>query len=245
MIRLVVVAAVAAGFAGAAPAKEPPRAIRLCGVDGCRTVADPSRVRVLLAAAASDVRVRPARPAAYYTIRYVWHDGSLDVSRAYFVPAAGVLRTDAPAAWVPLGHAAGIFLWTARGLRAFPAPRVTAAEVDGRPVHDPASYLRLYRLVGQPTADPAGIQPSTYAWDYEQWSRYYERVRRHWLPVNVWTARASPWGDGDNYLWVGRRLPRLKRDGEVISIPPRLAACIRRAASVRRCEAFRTTRPPP
>jgi hypothetical protein len=200
------------------------------------SVALPSQIHLSSAPAAPVVHARPARPAPYYTLRYVRADGSVDHgTRLYFVPTAGILRTSGIAAWLPLGEAEGVFRRAVHGLRPFPRPRVIVAEVDGRTVSDPASYLRLYMIEGKRAADPASAQPLESAGGFVEWSRYYERVRKHWLPVSLWTARRSPWGDGDNFLWVGRRLPLLKRDGDVIAMSESLAACIRRAVSLRGC----------
>ena len=60
--------------------------------------------------------------------------------------------------------------------------------------------------------------------------RYWERVRRHWLPVAVRSQRPSPWGDEDASLWIGRRLSLVRRGEEVVRVSPQLAARVRGAA---------------
>jgi len=62
---------------------------------------------------------------------------------------------------------------------------------------------------------------------------YFARIRQAWIPVNLWSRVPSPWGDGDSYVWVGRRQDLLKRDGEILRIRHDLAERIRRGLSLR------------
>jgi hypothetical protein len=100
-------------------------------------------------------------------------------------------------------------------------------EVDGLRARDPQSYLALYRLPSPrtPIADPVHAVLTD--------KDYVREVRRYWIPVNLWSRRPSPWGDGGNYVWVGRHADVLKRDDEILRIPYALAKRIRSAASLR------------
>jgi len=42
----------------------------------------------------------------------------------------------------------------------------------------------------------------------------------------------SPWANLESFVWVGRRVDLLKRDGQVIQIPAFVAQLIRRAGTL-------------
>lgn len=215
------------GLSSGASAKEDLWGVRVCGASGCRDV-------MRLLSWADGATTRPAPPSAYFAITYLDRQGraASDQPLLYYVPAADVLR-----------RGSGIATWIApsgtdlreavRGQRPFPRPRLARVTVGGNRAHDPDSYLRLYELPSsrRPPVDPAGSKPVWY--DSTALARYYERVRRHWIPVNLWSARPTPWGDGSNFLWISRRGALLKRDGEVLRIPRPLAERVRRGASLR------------
>jgi hypothetical protein len=121
----------------------------------------------------------------------------------------------------------------ARVLRPFPAPRLTRVVVGNRVAKNPHSYLRLFRLRAPRgrVRDPAGPRPG-----YEPTTReivsYWERVGRVFIPIYVTSRRESPWSDFNTSLWIGRRHNLLLRDGELVRLPPSLAAQIRRADSL-------------
>jgi hypothetical protein len=201
--------------------------LRVCGASGCREV-------LLLANWAGGTQARPAPPSAYFTITYLDRRGrpAADEPSLYYVPGADVLRRRGGiAAW--MSPSSSELRGVARGLRPFPRPRLTRVTVGGRPASDPGSYLRLYELPSsqRPPADPAGRKPHGYDQD-ELW-RYYARVRRHWIPVNLWSASPTPWGDGENFVWISRRGALLKRDDELLQVPPALAERVRRGLSLR------------
>jgi hypothetical protein len=124
----------------------------------------------------------------------------------------------------------------ARRLRPFLAPILVRVEVDGRVANDPQSYLRLFRIPEskRAIADPAGPYPDDRETaDTAEVVRSWQRIERHWLPVNLWSRRPSPWGDDWTSVWVARRLPLVKRDWQIVRVPPALAARIRRGRSLR------------
>jgi hypothetical protein len=213
------------GLSAAASAKEELFGLRICGASECRDVGP-------WAGSLYGATTGPARPAPYYAITYLDRDGrpvSLGWPALYYVPSAGVVRRDSGlATW---SWASGTSLRDAvRGLRPFPRPRLARVTVAGRRARDPDSYLRLYELPPsrRSPADPAGRPGGA----NDLW-RYYERVRRHWIAVNLWSSRPTPWGDGANFVWVSRRGAVLKRDDELLRISPALARRVRRGVSLR------------
>ena len=122
----------------------------------------------------------------------------------------------------------------ARVLKPFPAPRLRRVLVGTRVAKDPQSYLRLFRLpasrapVRNPVGPNPGVEPTTRAI-----VSYWERVRRHFIPIQLTSRRDTPWTDFNASLWVGRRLDLIIRDGEIVPIPRALAERVRRAHGLR------------
>jgi hypothetical protein len=212
--------------------------VRLCGASGCRaTVYD--EVRPLHDAIWSGRVVAPALAQPYYSVTLTDRRGRpLSHSPAYYyVPAARAIR-DGFAAFPEWRRAGAALARAARGIAPFRAPRVVAGDVDGQAVRDPGSYIRLWKVVApaRAIADPAGRQPRVNGWgrlDDAELRRYWGRVHRHWLPVNLWTGRPSPWSDGNSFVWVGRRRDLIKRDGQIVRVRHDLAERVRRGLSLR------------
>jgi hypothetical protein len=219
---------------GAAPAKSE-GALRVCGQNRCRIIPERQAATVL-----AEIRrgrlVGPAAPAPFYTLTHVFPRGRavsvVGTPAGYYVPSSSVTRE---AGWRPPAwrRAVAGLRTAARGLEPFPRPRIVRVEIDGRPALGPRSYVRLYALPSppKPIRDPAGPQPrddpSRY-YETAELVRYWQRVRRHWIPVNLWTARPSPWGDEETSVWIGRRRDLVNRDGEIVRVSRALAERIRR-----------------
>lgn len=236
---LLVIAALAVPSAG--HGKGPTiEGFRFCGSSGCRDVTDRGVVRLLLPVTWNGTPRGPAAPGPYYSVRLLddrrrpVDSHGLGLSTLFYVPGAGALRTGgAIAKWRRLGPYASDFGGAARAVRPFFHPRLTRVEVDGRAAKDPRSYLRLYEVRGRFAYDPAGLHPHLLGEHGDgALVEYYRRVRRHWIPVNLWSSRPSPWGDGANFVWVSRRGSLLNRDGEVLQVSVALATRIRRGASL-------------
>jgi hypothetical protein len=243
MRGLVVTLAIATlAVPAAVPGKGGPvtEGVRLCGALACRDVTEQSAVRLLIAPLWNGAPRGPAAPGPYFSVRLLderrrpIESHGLGLPTLFYVPRAGALRTGSLIAkWRRLGAYASDFREAARGLRPFPPPRLTRVEVDRRTAADPGSYLRLYAMHGGRADDPAGLYPQIIGeYSNEALVRYYQRVKRHWLPVNLWSSRPSPWGDGANFVWVSRRGSLLRRDGEVIHIAAGLAERIRHGLSL-------------
>jgi hypothetical protein len=215
--------------------------LRFCGSSGCRDVTDKGVVRLLLPVAWNGTPRGPAAPGPYYSMRLLddrrrpVDSHGLGLSTLFFVPGAGALRTGgAIAKWRRLGPYASDFRRATQRMRPFTRPRLVKVEVDGRAAKEPRSYLQLYEVRGRFAHDPAGLHPHILG-DYSAGAvgQYYQRVVRHWIPVNLWSSAPSPWGDGANFVWVSRRGSLLKRDGEVLQISAGLAKRVRRGTSLR------------
>lgn len=180
--------------------------MRFCGAAGCRDVTSLSLVRMLQAAQWQATPTWPSPPRGYYTIRLLDRAGraveALRNMPRYFVPgASAIVRESSTIRWLALGAWAADYRAATRGLRPFPRPRVARVAVGGRTAADPQSYLRLYEVRGRRAADPAGLHPTiTGEYSDHAVAAYYARLRRHWMPVSIWTARPSPWGDDASFV---------------------------------------------
>jgi hypothetical protein len=250
MRRLLVVAVAAAlALPAAAPAKLQGE-LRVCGASGCAIVDrhEGHERWELLGAVTGGSSTGPARPGPFYELTVVPTDRrgrvltAFPLLRFYYAPRAERIRATPSAdtgdgAWRTLAAPPPELAAAVRKLRPFPAPILVRVEVGGRLARDPHSYLRLFRFPApkRGVADPAGPYPRAGddgRRDIGQIAGYWRRVQRHWLPVNLWSRRPSPWGDDSTSLWVARRLPLVKRDGEIARVPRAVAARIRAARSL-------------
>jgi hypothetical protein len=249
MRKLLVLAAVLAlALPAAAPAKLQ-GALRICGASGCRIIDRHVGHEAwdALGALTGGSATGPARPGPFYELTLVPLDSrgqpqpSFPFARFYYAPRSKRVRTNPAFApgdgtWRTVDTPPPVVAAAVRRLRPFPAPVIARVEVNGRVADDPQSYLRLFRIPEskRPIADPAGPYPAAHGTaDTDAIVRYWNRIERHWLPVNLWSRRPSPWGDDSTSLWVARRLPLVKRDGEIVRVPLALADRIRRAQSLR------------
>jgi hypothetical protein len=241
--------ALALAVPGAAPAKGPSGALRICGSSGCLILGRHVRHGVweLLADTTQGRATGPARPGPYYELAILALDergrpqSAFPSARFYYAPRSKRIRTSATVdprdgVWRTLDAPPPALVAAVRRLRPFPAPILVRVEVDGRPAADPQSYLRLFRVQAprRPISDPAGLYPTDRSTsDTSALVRYWQRVGRYWLPVSATSRRPGPWGDDATFLWIARRLPLVKRDGEIVRVPAELAARVRRAQSLR------------
>jgi hypothetical protein len=219
--------------------------LRMCGANGCRTVdrqLGHEHSQLLSALSTWPSREGPARPAAFYRVTIVARDSRGRSLRAesppiYVVPSALLARNEdgwGGAFWTRLDRLPLKLVRAARELKPFPAPRLTRVIVGARVAKDPQSYLRLFRLPAPraPLRNPAGPKPGV-----EQTTRaivsYWERVSRHFIPIQLTSRRVTPWTDFHTSLWLGRRQDLIMRDGEIVPIPGRLADRARRAQGLR------------
>ncbi|HET9673283.1 MAG TPA: hypothetical protein VFP31_00615 [Gaiellaceae bacterium] len=242
---LVPTALVALLLPASAPAKLQGQ-LRICGLSGCRVVdRHIGHDRwPFLEELTGGAQTTPARPGPFYSVTIVPLRGRPGVTSApaYYVPGARRIRTNATVdwregVWRELRLPPPALDAAVTALRPYPAPILTRVDVSGLAANAPQTYLRLFRLPStHQIADPAGQYPAML--DAEGYAntgaiaRYWERVRRHWLPIGVRSRRPSPWGDAEASLWIGRRLNLVRRGEEVLRVSPALAARIRRGASL-------------
>lgn len=246
---LVIAAAAVLAVPAAAPAKGWPGVLRICGESACRIVEGENDGDALrsLALMTGGGAAAPARPGPFYELAILPLDDrgrplrDFPSMRTYYAPRSDRVRMSSAVAgegvWRTPERIPPVVAAATRRLRPYPAPLLVRVEVDRRVARDPQSYLRLFRLAAarRPIADPAGPYPSNgdRGADSGEIVRYWQRVDRHWLPVSLSSRRPSPWGDEWTFVWVARRLPLVKRDGEIVRVPRALAERIRAARSLR------------
>jgi hypothetical protein len=182
---------------------------QLCGADGCATNRD-GTLREGPGGpfqGAGEV-VAPSAPAGWLRGSLLMGDGGKVYGRLsfFYIPSDDMVLqpgdgAQAPAWWHPQGRFGEILRSLAKDVKPLPAPKLTKVTVNGVPVQDPTSYLRLYSIGAKATTyprDPASVQ------------------------VVFESARQSPWSAG-NYLVVYPKSNLLIRDGQIVSIPRSVA----------------------
>jgi hypothetical protein len=218
----------------------------MCGANGCRMIErhlshDGWPLLAAIATWPSDAG--PPSPGPYYRLTIVPLDErgkprlAYESQPIYLVPKALRARNEdgrGGVYWATFDALPPKLAAAARILRPFPAPRLTRVVVGNRAASDPHSYLRLFRLpaprerVRDPAGPRPGLEPTT-----GEIAAYWERVRRHFVPIELVSRRETPWSDFKTSLWIGRRHNLVLRDGEVVRVPPALAERVRRAHSLR------------
>jgi hypothetical protein len=212
---------------GSANAKAPPSGFELCGPNSCSSIntfgdAEPLAIDLFYGGGGSSelwsARVPPAR---FFTIRWSFTTGGAHVG--YYVPLLNVFRyvgdpgaatetTTGMVHWIKLGPGARAILERlTSALEPYSAPVPSRVTVGGKPVRDPASYLRLWS-VGKPT----------YTWP-----------EAGFMTIKTTCDLGSPWTDTAATLQISRRGAFLTRDATVYRIPARLARLVRARASLR------------
>jgi hypothetical protein len=209
-----------------AQAKAPPSGFELCGPSACTSIsasgdAEPLAIDLFFGGGGSKELWTPLVPAAPFYAMH-WSFGDNQRHTGYYVPLLNVFRYVGDAAgpesttgtvhWMKLGPIAQqAFERLTAKLTPFAAPAPTRVTVGGRPVQDPASYLRLWSV-----GKPARSWPET-----------------RFLRIKATASVASPWTDAAADLRIARRGPYLVRDSSVYRIPVALARLVRARASLR------------
>lgn len=192
-------------------------AVSVCGAGDCREVRGHERLMALMSSGVMEgtpslAASRP-RPAPFYRVRVEMSAPERSHSwTSAFVPSSGLWRAEEQGGrWVELPPAGAAALRrVARGLRPFPAPRITAARVGGRPAGDPASYARLFATgedVGRASPGP-----------------------RDWVPIALRGDRPNPWTGARVRFSPSRN--ELARDGVVLRLPRTVAQEVERDAGL-------------
>jgi hypothetical protein len=116
-----------------------------------------------------------------------------------------------PTTWShPDGRLAGLLAQLAQKTQPLSVPAITEVAVNGRPVSDPQSYLRLYTI---------GTKAKTYPTDTS------------FVQITFQSDRPSPWTVG-NSIVVYPKTHLLVRDGQLVSIPAAVATHAARGESL-------------
>ena len=210
MKRTFLLTALLAALVAAAPAQgKELLGAQLCGADGCATNRD-GTLREGPGGpfqGAGEV-VAPSRPAGWLRGSLLMGDRGKVFGRLsfFYIPSDDMVLqpgdgAQAPAWWHPQGRFAEILRALAKDVKPLPAPRLTKVMVNGLPVQDPNSYLRLYSI---------GERATTYPREAASVQVVYE------------SAKQSPWSAG-NYMVVYPKSHLLVRDGQIVSIPRNVA----------------------
>lgn len=208
---------VAALLLGAAPAQAKELlGAELCGPDGCVT----QRVAGMLEGPNgpfSGELADAAKPGPWYRGYLLAGDRGKVVGKLlfYYVPGGDEVvqpgRYGQVTAWThPDPKLAAVVAALAKRIEPYATPRLTSVTLNGRPVRDPQSYLRLWTLGHEATGYPSGI-------DSQQ--------------VVFYSDPASPWSDG-NYVVAYAKSSLLLRDGKVVALPKDVAERVAAHASL-------------
>jgi hypothetical protein len=205
---------------GSVAAKAPPSGFRLCGANGCATIApdDAEGLAIRLFYGDSRRATPTAEPSGFFVLRWRWSDVGKERT-AYFVPSTAAVRfvgeptlsvvydLGQTAWWAKLDAVAQARLArAAAGVEPFAPPRITRVTVGGRKVRGASTYGRIWAL---------GTPVSTW------------NAPGGWLRVKIKTAGPGPWGGSASDIRVTTRGSFLGRDGTIFRIPPAIADRIR------------------
>ena len=219
MKRLVLVAITALVWVAPAGAKELLGA-ELCGPGSC--VSD--RAAGLIETAGGPFGgqgeiATPTKPGPWFKGNLLFGDGKSDKVygrvRFYYVPERGLIvqpgMDGQVTTWTQAqGAIAAVLARLAHRLQPYGVPKLTSVSVNGVPVRDPQSYLRLF-TIGSAT------------------DRYPTELRSSQIVLQ--SATPTPWSDGNN-LVVYAKSHLLVRDGQIVSIPAGVADRAVRGASL-------------
>ena len=220
-ILVAAVVAVAAAIPASAAAKEIV-GLTVCGASGCATDRSDSISGSLHERPSGPLggigeAVAPAKPGAWFRGNLLLGDGGKVYGRFPFyyvrdaklmvVPGAGAQTSTWERASGPWREA--IERVGAR-IKPFPAPTISRVSIDGANAADPQSYLALYTI---------GEKATTYPRSNDM------------AQVVLESKRPTPWTDGNSLVvYPTERL--LVRDGQMVSIPARVADRVAAHASL-------------
>jgi hypothetical protein len=212
--KILVISAVCAALALAASqgaAAKELSAVKVCGAGGCETVRSPALLRGLIRsveAQGSPVSTATPLPSPYYRLEF-WVRGDESNGPSfvqYYAPSrARVALSSDPGSWAWVGARAlrPLLDRVSAGVRPFPTPRISQVTIGGRPVQDPASYARLFRLQGEAQDLPA--EPD-------------------WRPIAIRMDDPGPWSTNAATLEYSPSTNVLWRSIEFVPVPTELAS---------------------
>src|SRR5215217_7651671 len=218
---VLVVVALALGAPATAHAKEIV-GLKVCGASGCATERGNSISGSLHEGPSGPLggmgaAVSPAKPGPWYRGYVLAGERGKVYGRIpfYYVPDAKLIVLSGTGGQTTTWHGAS-GPWSEAiervggRLKPFPAPKISRVSVDGTNPADPQSYLALYTV---------GEKATTYPRSSEM------------AQVVLESKRPTPWTDG-NSLVVYPKENLLVRDGQMVSIPGRIADRVAAHASL-------------
>lgn len=213
----VLVGAVAALVVAPAAGAKELRAVVVCGSSGCVRVDDAETLRAVPQGGEAEEPLGP--PAAFYRVTFVHgvppSSGTQDL---YYLPAQNALAYVDPYGSVRASpifgpSATGTMKRLVRELRPFAPPRISAVVVGDRTLRgrDAATYAQLFRA-GR-SAPPA--------------------YPDEWIPVDLRSARPTPWTEGAREFMLAPEARLLERGGVQYELPSGLAADVAAARPLR------------
>jgi len=218
---------VAAALLGAAPAQAKELlGAELCGPGGCVT----QRAAGLLEGPNGPFGgelASAAKPGPWYRGYLLAGDRGKVVGKLpfYYVPGSGGQvvqpgRFGQVTAWTRAqGKIGALVAALAARIEPYGTPHMTSVTMNGKPVRDPQSYLRLWTLGHKATGYPNGIDSAQ---------------------VVFYSDPASPWSDG-NYVVAYAKSSLLLRDGKVVALPKDVAENLAARASLAPDDGFAWT----
>jgi hypothetical protein len=214
MKKILVVAALALATAAPAQAKEV-MGLELCGASGCASLDRDAASGTLGEGSgplwSDEGVVPPAKPASYYRAVVLIGDGHEVGVRLpfWYVPDQSKLTTVRDGSAQPLAWRNAHGSWKraldrlSNGIEPYDTPTITRATVNGDPVADPQSYLRLFTLTGKPDGYPRDLG--------EQ--------------IILESSPRSPWTDGNDIVY-SLSAKAIIRDGEMVGVSASVASAI-------------------
>ena len=212
-LPVVMAAAAALTIAAPAAAKELQKA-ELCGPAGCIAVTDRDELRHVPLEGVTEATQPPLQAFHMLRLTIDTGGGQTDVSTMYYADRAGMIAFRGERAtfvWWQLSGAEATFMkQLARNVKAFPAPKLTATIVGGRPVSaDPASYLTLFQQTGR------RLDAQT--------------IPHDWVRIDFASTTPSPWTDAPFELMYSPSTNAIERGIDQIVLPGDIAADIEAA----------------
>jgi hypothetical protein len=209
---------VAALLLGAAPAQAKELlGAELCGPDGCVTQHAAGLMEGPNGPFGGELQ-SPAKPGTWYRGYLLAGDRGKVLGKLpfYYVPGSGGQlvepgRYGQVTAWTRAeGKIGALVAALAARIEPYGTPQMTSVTVNGKPVRDPQSYLRLWTLGHKATGYPNGIDSGQ---------------------IVFYSDPASPWSDG-NYVVAYAKSSLLLRDGKVVALPKDVADRVAARASL-------------
>lgn len=219
MKKLATTAAAALGLlalAGTAQAKEI-SSLKVCGASGCNTITDQAVLKDWEQGSTESQSQNGAEAQGFYTIELGFGDGQGNVihrENAFWLPGSNLFRFEGRLTdpwWKASPNQVAMYQKAAEGLDAF-TPDLRKVTVNGKPVRDPSSYMRLFGRLHY---------------------RLLPHGKLHFVKIRVVPAGTNPWMDGLVVLSYDAKRHLLIRPDGYFKLPASLGRLVLHRASLR------------